>query len=354
MKKKKLLIIDTHQLGTLTDVYKWCLYLQNDYEITLLCFDAGLERVVVDGINVSYVSYKGTLPVRGIRFLLYSIWNICFFHGKIIIVYFDHCDILKIFFPFKRMLVDIRTLSINPDYKIREKYDTALIRSCRHFDMISVISAGIKQKLGIIKKPISILPLGADCISTAPKDYSELRLLYVGTFRGRKLEETLKGLALFCSKYPDVSIRYDIIGSGSKSDDEELHDLAKLLKLDKRIIFHGRIPNHLLTPYFDKANIGVSFIPITVYYNNQPPTKTFEYVLSGLYTIATATDENKKIISTENGILIQDTSESFCKALEAIYFNKHSINEKQIRESLKESIWVNVVNNHLKPILEKL
>lgn len=354
MKRNKLLIIDTHQLGTLTDVYKWCLYLRSDYEITLLCFDAGFERIEIEGVHVNYISYKGILPVRGIRFLLHCIWNICFFQGKILIVYFEHCDILKMLFPFKRMLVDIRTLSISPNTKRREKSDVALINACHHFDMISVISEGVEQKLKIINKPISILPLGADCISTAPKDYSTLKLLYVGTFSGRNLDETLKGLALFCRKYPDVNIEYDIIGSGSKSDNENLRNLTKLLKLEKRITFYGRIPNHSLAPYFAKANIGVSFIPITEYYNYQPPTKTFEYALSGLYTIATATEENQKIISTENGILIQDTSEGFCYALEAIYFNRYSISEKKIRESLKKSTWANVINNHLKPILDKL
>ena len=52
--REKLLIINKHQLGTLTDVYKWCYYLRDDYDITLLCFDTGIERVLIDGIRVKF------------------------------------------------------------------------------------------------------------------------------------------------------------------------------------------------------------------------------------------------------------------------------------------------------------
>lgn len=352
--KKKLLIINKHQLGALTDVYKWCYYLRDDYDITLLCFDTGIERVLIDGIHVKYVNYEGILVLRGIRFVLYCLWNILWFSGKILVVYFEHCGVFKRIFPLKKMIVDVRTLSISPDPQVRKKADRALIKTCRHYDAVSVISEGVKQKIGDIGRPIYILPLGADCISHAKKDYSSLRLLYVGTFRGRDLDKTVRGVALFVNKYPDVSLTYDIIGSGSKAEDEQLRTLVVSMGLNERVKFHGRIENHLLAPYFDNANIGVSFVPITDYYNVQPPTKTFEYVLSGLFTIATATDENRKIISADNGILIEDTEFAFAKALEDILMERVKINEQKVRESLKNSSWKNIVDLNLRYILNNI
>lgn len=41
------------------------------------------------------------------------------------------------------------------------------------------------------------------------------------------------------------------------------------------------------------------YVPITDYYEYQPPTKTFEYVLSGLLCLATATSSNKEVITEE-------------------------------------------------------
>lgn len=353
MKKQKLLIINKHQLGTLTDVYKWCYYLRDDYDVTLLCFDSGIPKVNIDGIQVIYIDYQGSMITRGCRFILHSLWHILRFNGKILVEYFEHCNILKYIFPYKRMILDIRTLSISPNTNQRKKVDRAIICACKRYDVVSVISEGIKNKIGDIGHKINILPLGADCISTARKDYSTLNLIYVGTFNGRKLDETIKGLSLFCNKFPRLSITYDIIGSGNKKELETYKQLVNSLHLNSIITFHGRIANYLLTPYFDKANIGVSFVPITEYYNNQPPTKTFEYALSGLYTIATATDANRELITSDNGILIEDTPEDFARALETIYEKKDVLNEANIRNSLRSFHWKNIVDNYLKRILQQ-
>jgi len=42
------------------------------------------------------------------------------------------------------------------------------------------------------------------------------------------------------------------------------------------------------------------------YYDCQPATKTFEYILSGMVCIATSTYENKKLINNINGVLCND------------------------------------------------
>ena len=75
-------------------------------------------------------------------------------------------------------------------------------------------------------------------------------------------------------------------------------------KLENVCTTHGRIDYYKLKPFFDKCNVGVSYIPIRDYYQYQPPTKTFEYGLSGLVTIATETKSNQEVINNCNGILI--------------------------------------------------
>lgn len=354
MERQRLLIINKHQLGTLTDVYKWCYYLREDYDVTLLCFDIGIPKVNIEGVHIEYVDYHGSLKARGIRYILRVLWHILWFKGKIIVVYFEHCDIFKLIFPFRKMILDIRTLSISPDMEKRKKTDEAIISACKRYDMVSVISEGVRNKIGNIGHKVYILPLGADCISCASKNYATLKLIYVGTFNGRQLDKTIEGMSLFCKKFPNVSVTYDIIGSGDHDELETYRRLTDLLHLNDVITFHGRITNHLLAPYFDRTTIGVSFVPITDYYNNQPPTKTFEYILSGLYTIATATDANREVITSDNGILIQDTPEDFARALETIYQKKGTLNERRIRNSLDNYQWKNIVDKYLKPILSQI
>lgn len=354
MQRKKIIFIDKHQFGDLTDVYKWCYYLRDEYDVTVICFDVGLKKSIIDGIKVKYVSSKGSFTIRGIRFYIYCLWNLLLFKGLIVVVYYNHCDWLKRVLFWKKMMLDIRTLSVDPKPEVRKKYDNAIKNACGHYDKVSIISDGIKNKIGEAGKKAAILPLGADCISRNPKDYSAIRLIYVGTFNGRDLDKTIKGTALFCERHPEVDLTYDIVGSGSGNELMEYKKMSLRLGLHDKVFFHGKIANHALGPYFEKANIGVSFVPITDYYNHQPPTKTFEYVLSGLFVIATATYEHKHIITPENGVLIQDTEKDFAQALEFIWQNRLLFNETKIRTSLSDYLWTNIVDKKLKPVLENL
>lgn len=150
-------------------------------------------------------------------------------------------------------------------------------------------------------------------------------------------------------------IHYHIVGDGEGVILARMKRIAyDELSLNDHVTFYGRVAHHQLTPFFDKCNVGVSFVPMTEYYEHQPPTKTYEYVLSGLYCIATATYCNKQLIDSRNGVLIKDNAESFADALSEIYNNRANIKEQEIRDSLKDSTWKNIVKNILKPILERI
>ena len=117
----------------------------------------------------------------------------------------------------------------------------------------------------------------------------------------------------------------------------------------------GRVPHHDLKKYFDEANVGVSFVPLLAHYQYQPPTKTFEYLMSGLYCIATSTIANKEIISDPlNGLLIQDTADSFCEALEKYLKLADKINKNDLIKSVSQYSWDVIVDTYLKKALKKL
>jgi glycosyltransferase involved in cell wall biosynthesis len=251
------------------------------------------------------------------------------------------------------MYLDIRTLSVSPNMEQRRIYDTYVKKACKKFDIISTISEGIRDKIGIPN--IHILPLGSDCISANPKNYIDsIKLLYVGTFRGRELDKTIYGIKKFHELHPDIPFNYDIIGSGEKEQNELYINLVSELGLNNQVKFYGYIPHTELKPFFDRSNVGVSFIPLTDYYNKQPPTKTFEYILSGLFCIATATSSNRELIRETNGILIKDTAEAFCDALIKFWKLRNFICEKDIRDSLKYSTWKSIVEEKLSNILNFL
>ena len=347
---KKILFIDNQQFGFLTDSYEYCKILKGRYEITYFCFDKGLEKQSMEGVKIKYVSYTGNKTVRGIRFILRAILEAVFFNGFIFVYYFPGFNMIKRLLPLKKMHIDIRTLSVSRDESIRKKIDKDIRNAVELFDSASAISQGVIKKIGSSRK-IHLLPLGADTISNTGKTFDNIRLLYVGTLNNRNIIKTVKGLKKYVDLYPDINIKYDIVGDG-----EELKDIIDYISkenLGALITCYGWVPRSQLRQYFDRCNVGVSFVPITDYYEYQPPTKTFEYAFSGMFTIATGTLANKEIITPRNGIIIDDTSDDFAKALDFVWNNRKHIDSALIKNSVADYSWKLIVNNYLEPILNE-
>lgn len=352
--KRRLLFINGGQFGYHTDAYMHCNYLKDKYDISFLCFDTGRKKIYMDGIKIIYVPYNGSRIMRGIRFLIYSVLRMIFFKGLVFVIYFPGAIYLKKVLPWKKMILDIRSLGISPDSSYNIKFDSELKNTALLYDHITIISEGIRNKLGLPLNKTTILPLGADPVSEKKKQFNSLNLFYVGTLSNRDIEKTIYGLDKFIRQNNDVKITYDIVGDGYNNETDKLLKLSKKLNLLNIVKIHGRIPNTEIKPFFDKCNIGVSFVPIQDRYEFQPVTKTFEYVMSGLYTIATCTYENKKVINDVNGILIKDSDDDFCRALEFIVKNRDRISALDISDTLVNYKWSEIVNNTLYPLLTKL
>lgn len=348
--RPSLLVIDKEQFGHMTDPYKWCEHLRDKYDITFLTAALGKEHVEMDGIKVIYLPFSVPYVIRGIMFILASVWWIYRCPGVTIIEYFKHCSILRFLCPHKKLIVDVRTLSVESQSTYRACADARLISDCRKFENVTVISEGVKVKTGI--SDAKILPLGSDEISDKHKCYDDFRVLYVGTFNNRNLDLMIKGIAMFHTGHPEIPISVDIVGDGCHGQLDELKSLSEHLGLKNVVKFHGFVPLTKVAPFFDKCNIGLSFIPMTSYFDNQPPTKTFEYILSGLFCIATKTKENKILVTDSNGVLIDDTPEGVVNGLELYLSEKSRLSDTIIRESLKDSKWSNIVNRTLIPIIE--
>lgn len=352
--KPKLLIIDVNPFGALTDSVKWVKYLKNDWDITMICFAAkDGSKANAAGFKLIQLKNFKKRQIKALWFLLYTIIYLIFFKGKIVVEYFPTCEIYKCLFPWKRMLVDIRTLSVSDKENVRAAHNKRLVKACSYFNKVTAISEGVAQKIGL--SGIEILPLGSDVISTTNKVFTDrIRLIYVGTFTNRHIERTIEGVAAFRKANPDIPIDYKIIGYGVAGEELLFKNIITEYKANDYILLIGKVPHNQLSTYFDLSNVGLSFVPITDYYNDQPPTKTYEYCLSGIYCLATATTINKSLIKAQNGLLIDDTANAIKDGLEFYWSNRENIHSKEIRKSLHDSTWENIVLNKFNPILKSL
>ncbi len=343
-----LLYINTFQFGYHIDSYMHCKYLRNDFKVTYICFDNGYPKIKEDCVEVIYVPWNSSYFKNGVRFM-----RTCINHYKtnkteyLFAVYFPLVSLLNIILGDRNMILDFRTGSVDGS-KVKRRIINSLMRfESFFFKRISVISESLALKLKLNMEKVFILPLGADILSTKNKTFDSLRLFYIGTLDGRNIQDTVYGLKLFLESKntAELNVTYDIVGNGNTEFITLLQKAIENTGLQKEVILHGKKLHKELKYYFDNCNVGVSYIPITEYYDCQPPTKTFEYVNAGMACIATETQENKKLITFNNGFLCQDNPESFCRALTEFSKDLKKWDSSIIRNTLSHYNWANISEN---------
>ncbi len=341
MKKQKLLILCQKQWGYHVDTYKYATLLANEFDITYICWDYGFNKIDHGEISVKYISRNGSLLARNTQYLRAaskeisnSRYDICF------IKYFRGCSLLKIVHRKTLFVFDVRTGAIGNNKLKRVTYDFFMKFESFFFRNITVISQSLSIRLGF-KDKAHILPLGSDVISKVDKQFDAIQLLYVGTLNGRNISKTIDGFEKFLRHHGDkIDATYSIAGDGKEMP--LLKEKIRYYGLEKTVHLLGQIPFCDLKPLMDSHNIGVSFVPCTDYFDCQPVTKTFDYLLSGLPVIATSTKENGAVINENNGVCINDSAEGFYRGILQIWKKRGTYQSRSIRENAKLYEWKHV------------
>lgn len=343
----KLLIIAPYQFGELSDCYYWAKYATIEgWNVTYIGYKYKHREVKersFQGVKVKSVMHYNNRKLLGLMFYLKCIFEILFhYHNNIIICRMPMCQILPKIFPNRNIILDVRTLSVSKDSKTREKNDNALKDLKKLFKKCSVISEGVGQKIGA---PYYLLPLGAEPLSVKPKSFDKMRLFYIGTFDNRNLSIFIEGLALY-QKQTGNYISFDIVGGGSPEETFTIKDTIENSGV-KNIRMHGYLTHDEAQKFFDECNVGVCFVPVTDYYQYQPPTKLYEYLLSGMVCIATNTYSNIEVMNEENGVVVNDTAKSVCDGLNELYTNFDKYHSQKIVSQSQLYHWSQIVNNRL-------
>lgn len=342
--KEKLLILNQEQFGYHIDTFNYCHYLKRSFDIEYIGWDYNKEKVTIDGVKANYIPRNGNIIIRNLRYIyqvLLFLWKRPDIK-KVFLVYFRGCSLIKLLVFDKKFVLDIRTGSVSKNKFYRILYNKILKYESIFFSRVTIISKNLAIYLKLNRRQNKLLPLGAKIIPNDNRKFDEIKLLYVGTLYNRNIETTIYGFKKFVSEFSEnINISYTIIGGG---DNQEKHlvDIVQKLGLMEFVKILGPIHHSKIHKYLFASNVGVSFIPLTEYYDNQPPTKTFEYILAGMPVIATNTKENRKIINCVNGVLIDDTVDGFYRGLTLLYNNRLQYNSQKIIMSGIENTWENI------------
>jgi len=358
---KKVMIVSAMEYGSLIDQVMWCKFLKNKYNVFHLSQSSNEANNYTEGnLTVEKLSKKNMGIIKRKLYLIIKArkiikeWN----PDIVIMDYFPGCSLIKLF-KKNKMVMDIRTSTISRNkYKVFVRDKLILIES-KIFNQITIISKKIIKKLKLNKNRCEEVPLGATCVVSEDDFYNKskerLNMLYVGTFYEREIEKTILAVGETIKRRNDINIKYTIIGfSNDKAYEENLKNIIKAKNLEKYIDFVGKVNHKNLRDYYRANNVGLSFIPIKEHFDLQPPTKTYEYIINGLFCLATETTANKDLITDYNGLLINDDINSISRGIEQIYDSLENINYKLISESLKDCTWEKIVDEKLINIIEKL
>lgn len=356
---KKILFISKGQYGYNTDLQKYIEYLTDEYQVTLINVNKDLPKINNNNAEIIYFQKSKAKFLTRLRLIVKSVFYI--YSTKpdyIFIKYFLGCSFLRLSCLRKKIIVDIRTATIGDNMRKRRFRDMFLSFETNIFKHISIISEGLIEKLRLNKKKTYVLPLGADRIVEEPNQSERRRMdvLYIGILDYRNIHETIEGFREFYIQHKsEIPCRYTIIGfADNKEYEEAITSTIEKYGLNDVVSFVGRKKYEELGPFLESHNIGVSYVPITEYFQHQPPTKTYEYIQNGLVCIATNTFENRKVINESNGILIKEGAMEFYKGLEHIYQNLDKYDSRKISESAAKYSWKNIVDNILKPYINRL
>jgi glycosyltransferase involved in cell wall biosynthesis len=251
------------------------------------------------------------------------------------------------------MAVEVLTAYISPN-KIKRFFHNSLTSfESRLFRNVISTTEGMAKYLHLPKRT-HIIPNGSESTAFIRKEFDSIRILYVGTFHNRNITNTIHAYARFFNEYNNqIKINYTIIGFGSKVETNEIITTINNLDMNNYIAYKGVIRRPELNEYFKNSNIGISYIPINTYFDHQAPLKAYEYLLSGLTVLATATKENAKIITKKNGIIIGDSVEDVYIGLKKIYNNRSLYNSESIQKDAQKYSWENIVRENMIPYIEK-
>jgi glycosyltransferase involved in cell wall biosynthesis len=354
--KRKILILMTNQFGYHTDTYMYSKYLDKaKFDVSYLCFDMHLPRYQLNNVKVYYVSIKPNRVSMYVSFFKMLVFLIRGNKYDIVFhVYTKFAILIRLLTLGHFMILDIRTGDLNHNRMLRIWKNFMITGSSWFYPHVTIISESLAKKLHINRNKRFILPLGGEEQAFTKKNYDSLRILYVGTLDKRNIHETVYGLSKFIDKQSVTNIHYDIIGTGKENAVGLLLKSIEETGLSNIITYHGRKNFEELQLFFEKCNLGVVYIPINDYYDSQPSTKFFEYVLSGMPVIATNTYENRIIINKNSGVLCNDNPESFSNALIFFINNLKVFHSDNISHAYQNYTWKNIIKRILSPYFDLL
>lgn len=361
----RILLVTTNQFGYLVDYHRYYTYLKkNGHEVKFISFDYKREKIEGENPDVIYVPKIKNKAKKHFQFMKTIVdaekkYNF----DRIMIHVFPLISLLSLFIKKEKIHVDIRTVSIHKKEYKRKFFDFLIQFATRVYKTSSITDAAAK-KIGI--REYKLLPLGGAYFGTQQNGTAEndkyrhifesgdFIILYVGTLTKRRIIDCVKGFHHYITKHPGAKARFVIIGTAGGNEISEINEYSEKHGLQNLVYTLGYIPQTRLSYFFNHSDCGISFTPLTQFYQLQPNTKTYEYLVNGIPVIGTATLDNIQILESSKvpcGVIIKDNPEEVEEAIGKMIDNRHLYKKEDIAREFNRFEWDNLFDVYLGDVL---
>jgi hypothetical protein len=343
-----VLFIYNGPINSLTDLKSYLYYTRNFYKVSFIGFNKG--DVNFENIEITCLGGDGSGLFNRFKLYLNVFKKINNSNPDIIIIpYFLGCSFIA--FMHKKVILDVRSSVIHKKGFVRYIRNSILKIESTLFYKHFVISKDINKYLNL-SSDFSEVPLGSESYGFSIKSFDAMRLLYIGTFHLRNLHIFIDALG-YSIMHNGVEIeKFSIIGYGSKLEVELILKMIKKWNLSEKVLFIGELRPPFTYDYLKSHNVGISYVPIRDYFYFQPPTKSIEYLISGMPVIATKNILSNNIINGYNGLIIGDSFEDCVEGITKFYNIFSLFNSNKIIANTELNNWEQVVQNYLIPSIE--
>lgn len=265
---------------------------------------------------------------------------------KNLICYFPGCSFLAIL--LNKPILILTSFTVSKSRFRRVIMDNLIRFESLFFYKVIVFSKGMRSKL-LIKKSQPI-QLGANYYVTNMKKMEEPNFLYIGTLFNRNILDCVTGFHDYLNDNGKGILH--IICNGDRVEANIIENYISINLLKSKIKFYYESSYPHKSEIFNLCEVGISYIPITKYYDIQPATKTFEYLLNGMFVIATKTTENQRFITKKNGILIDDSRQAIKSAFSSYSEIRHKVSRSEIKARHSALSWSKIMSDNISHFLD--
>lgn len=344
-------------------LYNLCLYLADDFELTVISPYEGLEEKTSSLFKTVYLDAgvpKSSIRVlkkiqtflrvfriifcvrrhaRNNEYTLIYIWDQTWAFAIKLLLGSRYKYVMQMFAP-----------GVTPSTVHNMVHDLQVMFNVRFFQHVFMGSEQVMRPFKVPPGVAHVTGVGIDAIDFQDREFDSLDLVYLGVLSNRYVHESVEGFARFYqSNKGKLPMSYKIVGGGVEEAVRAVQASIEAAGTDVPVQYLGKLDDAEVIKVFKASNIGVVYNRVTPYYTNNISTKLYEYLLSGMPVIAVRNNSLLNVVNDSNGVLIEDSPAGFEQGLQKMLANLGAFNSRKIAQSGDDCSVKRVVQERMVP-----